>query len=49
MNLVDCLVMLLLNSAICICLPRVLMLLQSNASTANSGFSGENGDQTALQ
>ena len=29
MNLIDCLVMTLISAVICICLPKVLMLLQS--------------------
>ncbi|HAX87485.1 MAG TPA: hypothetical protein DCY91_14780 [Cyanobacteria bacterium UBA11370] len=30
MSLIDCLLITLINAAVCICLPKALMLLQSN-------------------
>ncbi|HBL12481.1 MAG TPA: hypothetical protein DD379_13960 [Cyanobacteria bacterium UBA11162] len=39
MSLIDCLLITLVNAAVCICLPKALMLLQSNIADRRWQFS----------
>jgi hypothetical protein len=41
MNLLALLLMTLFNAVVCICLPKMLMLLLSNITSWSKGFSGE--------
>ncbi|HEY9635136.1 MAG TPA: hypothetical protein V6D14_17165 [Coleofasciculaceae cyanobacterium] len=47
MNLIDCLLMLVLNTAICLCLPKVLTLFPSNSTRSSWGFGGAGDNLTA--
>ena len=38
MNLIDCLVMVMPSAVVCICLPRILVLLKSKLTTQHLGF-----------
>jgi hypothetical protein len=41
MDLIVLLLMALFNAVVCICLPKILMLLSSNIMSWSKGFSGE--------
>ena len=41
MDLIVLLLMALFNAVVCICLPKMLMLLSSNIMSWSKGFSGE--------
>ena len=41
MDLIVLLLMALFNAVVCICLPKMLMLLSSNIMSWSQGFSGE--------
>jgi hypothetical protein len=46
MNLADCLLMLLLNTVVCICLPRVVTLLGASSIRSTWSLSGKGSDRT---
>lgn len=48
-SLAEGLVMMLLNAVICISLPRVLTLLQSNLTNRNAGFKSEDNEVRPME
>jgi hypothetical protein len=46
MNLADCLLMLLLNTVVCICLPRVVTLLEASSIRSTWSLRGKGSDRT---